>query len=254
MFGSPAFAHPLGSPETTPGRNASITEELNAAAMDGDAQRVKRLLAQLLHGPNRRMDEHIHQQVAAIEELFYAMRTVAITDDLTEVYNRRGFDWAASRLLRHLTRERRGALLLYVDVDNLKIVNDTLGHAAGDHLLKACAWALRSACGDGAVIGRIGGDEFALLTRLNPTESHSLLRKRIHDAIQDCNATGQCPLSMSIGAAEFDALRPASVRALLERADQAMYLEKFRSVAAPAEPPELTDSAAELLVAAGEPA
>src|ERR1700722_18008641 len=139
MFGSPAFAQ----------RNTSITEELNAAAMDGDAQRVKRLLAQLLHGPNRRMDEHIHQQVAAIEELFYAMRTVALTDDLTEVYNRRGFDWAASRLLRHLTRERRGALLLYVDVDNLKMVNDTLGHSAGDQLLKSCAWALRSACGDG---------------------------------------------------------------------------------------------------------
>jgi GGDEF domain-containing protein len=227
MFGSPAFAQ----------RSASITEELNAAAMDGDAQRVKRLLAQLLHGPNRRMDEHIHQQVAAIEELFYAMRTVALTDDLTEVYNRRGFDWAASRLLRHLTRERRGALLLYVDVDNLKIVNDTLGHSAGDQLLKSCAWALRT-----------------VLTRLNLGESHSVLRKRIQDAIQDCNASGQFPLSMSIGAAEFDPLRPAPVRALLERADQAMYLEKFSTVAPPSEPPELTESAAELLVAAGAPA
>jgi diguanylate cyclase (GGDEF)-like protein len=241
MFGSPAFAP----------RNASLTEELNAAAMDGDAQRVKRLLAQLLHGPNRRMDEHIHQQVAAIEELFYALRNVAITDELTEVYNRRGFEWAASRLLRHIARERRGALLLYVDVDNLKIVNDTLGHAAGDQLLKASAWALRSACGDGAIIGRIGGDEFALLTRLNPAESHNLLRKRIQDAIQDCNASGPFPLSMSIGAAEFDPLRPASVRALLERADQAMYLEKFSTAAPASEPPELTQSAAERLVAAG---
>jgi diguanylate cyclase (GGDEF)-like protein len=233
MFGSAAFANTLGSLEPTPGRNASITEELNAAAMDGDAQRVKRLLAQLLHGPNRRMDEHIHQQVAAIEELFYAMRNVAITDELTEVYNRRGFEWAAGRLLRHLARERRGALLLYVDVDNLKIVNDTLGHAEGDELLKSTAWALRSACGDSAIIGRIGGDEFALITRLNLGESHTLLRKRIHEAIQDCNATGRFPLSMSIGAAEFDPLRPASVRALLERADQAMYLEKFSAVPAP---------------------
>jgi diguanylate cyclase (GGDEF)-like protein len=228
MFGSAAFANTLGNPEPAPGRNASITEELNAAAMDGDVQRVKRLLAQLLHCPNRRVEEQIHQQVAAIEELFYAMRTVAITDELTEVYNRRGFEWAASRLLRHLARERRGALLLYVDVDNLKIVNDALGHAAGDQLLVATAQALRSACGDGAIIGRIGGDEFAVLTRLNPAESHNLLRKRIHDAIQDCNATGRFPsLSMSIGAAEFDPLRPAAVRALLAQADQAMYLEKF---------------------------
>ncbi len=130
-----------------------------------------------------------------------------------------------------LGRDRRGAVLLYVDVDNLKWVNDTLGHAAGDRLLTATAEVLRSACGDSAIIGRIGGDEFAVLVRHSNGEDHNLLRKRIKSVIAECNAAGHVPpLSMSIGVAEFDHLRPVSVLALLERADRAMYVEKTRKV------------------------
>jgi diguanylate cyclase (GGDEF)-like protein len=229
MFGSAAFASTQESGELSPARNAAITQELNTAAMDGDDERVKRLLFQLLKTPSRSTEERIWQQVAAIEDLFYAMRNLAVTDDLTGVYNRRGFEWVASRLLRNLSRERRGALLLYVDVDNLKITNDTLGHACGDRLLVAASNALRQACGESAIIGRIGGDEFAIVSRQFGSDTHSLLRHRIDDAIELCNATGQYPpLSLSIGAADYDPLRPVSILALMERADRAMYLEKFR--------------------------
>jgi diguanylate cyclase (GGDEF)-like protein len=207
----------------------AITQELNSAALDGDDERVKRLLAQLLECPNRRTEDRIRVQVAALEDLFYTLRSLAITDDLTGVHNRRGFELMASRLLRHLSRERRGALLLFVDVDNLKITNDSLGHATGDQLLRAASTALRRACGESAIIGRIGGDEFAVLSRQIGADTNRLLRQRINEAIEDCNATGQIPpLSMSIGAADFDPLRPASILALMERADRAMYLEKFR--------------------------
>jgi diguanylate cyclase (GGDEF)-like protein len=117
-----------------------------------------------------------------------------------------------------------------VDVDNLKTTNDTLGHATGDRLLVAASTALRGACGENCVIGRIGGDEFAVLSRQIGADTNSLLRHRISDAIEDCNATGQFPpLSLSIGAADFDPLRPASILALMERADRAMYVEKFRN-------------------------
>jgi diguanylate cyclase (GGDEF)-like protein len=189
------------------------------------------LLTQLLRCSTQGATEPLQAQVAALEHLFYAMRTMATTDELTGVYNRRGFEWVANRLLRHLCRDRRGAVLLYVDVDNLKCVNDTLGHAAGDRLLTATAGVLRSACGDSAIIGRIGGDEFALLVRHSHAEDHSLLRIRIKSAIEECNAAGHIPpLSMSIGVAEFDHLRPVSVLALMERADRAMYAEKARKV------------------------
>jgi diguanylate cyclase (GGDEF)-like protein len=235
MFGSAASSIFDGARSQGADSNAAIARELNSAAMEGDDERVKRLLAQLLQCRGRGTADRMQEQVAALEDLFYAMRTMAVTDELTGVYNRRGFDWVASRLLRHLCRERRGALLMYVDIDNLKMINDGLGHAAGDRLLAAAGKVLRTACGDGAIIGRIGGDEFALLARQSGAETHSMLRNRIQSAIDDCNAIGQDPpLSMSIGVADFDPLRPASVLSLLDQADRAMYAEKFRKVPATA--------------------
>jgi diguanylate cyclase (GGDEF)-like protein len=214
----------------------TLIGELNVAATEGDGQRVKWLLAQLLHCPNQGTDDPIPLQVAALEQLFYALRALALTDELTGVYNRRGFEWAAGQLLRHC---EHGALLLYFDVDDLKVVNDTLGHAAGDLLLTATGAVLRSACGDHAVIGRIGGDEFVAVVRLFDDQSHGVLCRRLCSAVSDCNATGRFPpLSLSIGAVEFDPLRPASVWSLVERADRAMYAEKFSDL-----PPQLAATA-----------
>jgi diguanylate cyclase (GGDEF)-like protein len=183
----------------------------------------------LLQCPSRRTEERLRVQVAALEELFYSMRRLAVTDELTGVNNRRGFESAAGRMIRQLGRERRGGIVLYIDVDNLKVTNDTLGHGAGDRLLMAASEALRRACWESTIVGRIGGDEFAIVARNVGADTQALLRHRIRDAIADCNACGQFPpLSLSIGAAEFDPMRPASILSLLEQADRAMYLEKFR--------------------------
>jgi diguanylate cyclase (GGDEF)-like protein len=212
----------------------SVAQELNSAAMEGDDGRVKQLLGQLLSSRNRRSSDALREQLRAVEELFYAMRTLAVTDELTRVYNRRGFEWMARRQLRNLYRERRGGLLMYIDVDDLKIVNDTLGHGAGDRLLQATARALRCACGDRTLVGRIGGDEFALLARQTSAESYDLLRQRIRSAVATSNATGQTPpLSLSVGVADFDPLRPASIVSLMDRADRAMYQEKIRKAPSP---------------------
>jgi diguanylate cyclase (GGDEF)-like protein len=246
MLGSAAFAGaPGGSYSIEDSDSAALVQHLNSAAVEGDRERVRGLLTQLLHCRSQGAKEPLQAQVAALEQLFYAMRTMATTDELTGVYNRRGFEWVANRLLRHLCRDRRGAMLLYVDVDNLKCVNDTLGHAVGDRLLTATAGVLRSACGESAIIGRIGGDEFALLVRHSDAEDHNLLRKRIRNAIAECNAAGHIPpLSMSIGVADFDHLRPVSVLALMERADRAMYLEKTRKVPVDPARPRLAPAAA----------
>ena len=246
MLGSAACAGALGgSRSIEDSDSADLVQRLNSAAVEGDRERVRGLLTQLLRCRTQGPNEPLQAQVAALEHLFYAMRAMATTDELTGVYNRRGFEWVANRLLRHLCRDRRGAILLYVDVDNLKCVNDTLGHAAGDRLLTATAGVLRSACGDGAIIGRIGGDEFALLVRHSLLEEHDLLRKRIKNAIAQCNDAGHIPpLSMSIGVAEFDHLRPVSVSALMERADRAMYLEKTRKVPVDPGRPRLASAAA----------
>jgi diguanylate cyclase (GGDEF)-like protein len=249
MLGSGAFAGSLGgSRELADGDTAALVQHLNSAAVEGDQERVRELLMQLLHGKRQDTNEPVQAQVAALEHLFYSMRSMAVTDELTGVYNRRGFEWVAERLLRHLCRERRGAVLLYVDVDNLKCVNDTLGHAAGDRLLTATAGVLRMACGESVIIGRMGGDEFALLGRHSDAADHDLLRKRIRHAIAECNGAGHVPpLSMSIGVTDFDPQRPVSVLALMERADRAMYAEKYAAKIrkAPADPvPRLVLAAA----------
>jgi diguanylate cyclase (GGDEF)-like protein len=235
MFGSATLADSAEEGSgPSPGRNAVIARELNSAAMEGDDERVKELLGQLLACRNRRSDDRLREQLSALEDLFYAMRTMAVTDELTGVYNRRGFEWMAGRLLRNLSRERRGALLMYVDVDDLKIVNDAQGHAAGDRLLMAAAQCLRSACGENTVIGRIGGDEFALLARQTSAESFDLLRQRIRASVAVCNGNGLAPpLSLSVGVADFDPLRPVSILSLLDRADRAMYMEKCRKAPRP---------------------
>ncbi len=249
MSGSAAFAGALsGSHEIEASDSSALVQHLNSAVVEGDREGVRGLLLQLLRrrtqGAQEPLQAEVAADVAALEHLFYSMRTMATTDELTGVYNRRGFEWVANRLLHHLCRDQRDAVLLYVDVDDLKCVNDTLGHAAGDRLLMAAAGVLRSACGDGAIIGRIGGDEFAVLVRAGDAEHHTLLRKRIRTAIADCNAAGHIPpLSMSIGVAEFDHLRPVAVLAVMERADRAMYAEKIRKMPDPAPPRPLLAAA-----------
>lgn len=246
MLGSGAFAGALGGTRgIEDGDSEALIQHLNSAAVEGDQERVRGLLTQLLQCRNQGTNEPMQAQVAALEHLFYAMRTMAVTDELTGVYNRRGFEWVANRLLRHLCHDRRGAVLLYADVDDLKRINDTLGHAAGDRLLTAAAAVLRLACEESAIVGRIGGDEFALLWRHSNAEDHNLPRKRIKNAIAECNAAGHVPpLSMSIGVAEFDHLHPMSVAALMERADRAMYAEKIRKPFPDPAPPRLVLAAA----------
>ena len=124
-------------------------------------------------------------------------------------------------------RRLHGALLLYVDVDNLKNVNDSSGHEAGDDLLRRAAQVLHDASGVHAIIGRLGGDEFAVLDEsADGSRSHHMLR-RIQNAVEACNASAAAPLlSLSVGCVEFYPQNPVSIMTLLAQADRAMYREK----------------------------
>ncbi len=94
---------------------------------------------------------------------FAAVSAAAMTDPLTGVLNRRGFTEAAERELARARRYERPFVLAYVDVRGLKAVNDSEGHLAGDELLKEAAYLLRTTARADDVVGRIGGDEMALL-------------------------------------------------------------------------------------------
>ena len=209
--------------------NAEIAVRLSAAAIDGDPPRVKQLLEDLLRCRTRDTDEDLTPLLQPLEDLFLLLHSMALTDELTGLQNRRGFLHRGARLLESAAHQLHGALLIYVDVDNLKLVNDSLGHAAGDDLLKRAAQVLRDASGNQAVIGRLGGDEFAVLDdSANGGRSHHV-RRRIQNAVDACNASGAAPpLSLSIGCVEFYPQKPVSIMTLLAQADRAMYREKAR--------------------------
>jgi diguanylate cyclase (GGDEF)-like protein/PAS domain S-box-containing protein len=158
---------------------------------------------------------------------------LALVDELTGLHNRRSFILLAEQALKEATRAHRPAIALFLDVDHLKVINDTHGHAEGDRALCLVADALRAACRDSDIIGRLSGDEFAILLAeaLELDGLEGRVRRRVAEAAQ---ATPY-PLSVSIGVARCAADVECNLPNLFERADQAMYAEKIAKRQAHAE-------------------
>ncbi len=152
------------------------------------------------------------------------LRHLSIHDSLTGLYNRSYFNEELHRIAH--SRYKSVGLIL-CDVDGLKLVNDTLGHAAGDRLLRAAAEVLRSSFRGNDVLSRIGGDEFAaLLPNVTETIAQKACRK-IASAIDVHNGShSEVPLSLSAGFAVSSA-PPFDMNDLFRRADNDMYREKL---------------------------
>jgi diguanylate cyclase (GGDEF)-like protein len=149
-------------------------------------------------------------------------------DDLTGLCNRRGFFLLADHQLRMARRSKRSLLLLYVDLDGLKQINDTLGHREGDHALKRAAQVLCTTFRASDVIGRLGGDEFGVLTWEDSGQSAEAAVARLLRGVEKSNATSSCqhPLSLSVGVARFDPIRMSSLEELMVKADAVLYGKK----------------------------
>ncbi|MGA9884488.1 MAG: GGDEF domain-containing protein [Candidatus Acidiferrales bacterium] len=152
------------------------------------------------------------------------LRHLALSDDLTCLYNRRGFYAAAAHQLKVARRNQKAAVLLFCDVDGLKAINDTFGHREGDHALVRTADALEEVFRDSDVLARLGGDEFAVLaTELSPEHHHTILSRLYRSVKKASKDEVRYELSLSVGAAWFDPQDPAALGELMERADCAMY-------------------------------
>ena len=157
------------------------------------------------------------------------LKHLADHDPLTGLQNRRALE---SSLEDHLARCRRygaaGGLLL-LDLDGFKMVNDTLGHAAGDELLVGCAEALRQRLRQTDVIARLGGDEFAVLIPLEDRDEAERVAQALIDTVRECaagtTASERERVTASIGVALFEDA-PLTAREMLIRADFAMYAAK----------------------------
>jgi diguanylate cyclase (GGDEF)-like protein/PAS domain S-box-containing protein len=156
------------------------------------------------------------------------LRALAILDDLTGLYNRRGFLTIAAQQLKAARRAQRNALVLFADLNNLKEINDTLGHKDGDQALIDAAHIFNRTFRESDVIARVGGDEFAILAVESEPAHLETIRARIDSALQLANSdrARAFELSISIGAAAYDPSRNDTVEELLAWADRAMYQQK----------------------------
>jgi diguanylate cyclase (GGDEF)-like protein/PAS domain S-box-containing protein len=159
------------------------------------------------------------------------IKRLSITDPLTGLYNRRGFLTLAEQHLKVSERIERGSILLFADLDDLKIINDTWGHRKGDEALVEAAAIFKEVFRESDVIARMGGDEFAILaldTSLVPREAPRILKDRLHRCISLHNARQDrdYTISMSIGIAFHDLNTPCFIDDLMSRADALMYEQK----------------------------
>jgi two-component system, cell cycle response regulator len=161
------------------------------------------------------------------QQLQVALRAMSLLDDLTGLYNRRGLLALAQQQLRMADRMARRVSLVFVDVDGLKLVNDSFGHREGDALLLETSHLLKETFRDSDIIARIGGDEFVVLAIESSNMSPAAWTTRLHEKLEERNAVERrFPLQLSMGIAFYDPDFPTTIETLLARADQLMYQEK----------------------------
>nr|WP_246152330.1 sensor domain-containing diguanylate cyclase [Roseospira navarrensis] len=166
-----------------------------------------------------------NEQIARYETVIDMSRT----DSLTGLMNRRAFMQDAERRMRRLERSQRPAALMYVDLDNFKLVNDLHGHARGDQVLVMLADILRTHIRPTDLVGRLGGDEFAVwLEDADDTVACQKANDFLNGSVMlgALSASTEAPLAMSIGIAVTGPGLTESLEAFCARADSAMYTAK----------------------------
>ncbi len=158
------------------------------------------------------------------------LRRASLTDHLTQLYNRRGFMTLAEQQLRIARRQDKHVVLLYVDMDDFKQLNDRFGHAEGDRALTAVGRLLRRAVRDCDVVARMGGDEFTIMALDADGAAARLIQRRIEERVALLNASSElsAPLSLTIGYTRVRPTDDATLAELLGRADQLLYARKRR--------------------------
>lgn len=156
------------------------------------------------------------------------LRAISINDELTGLYNRRGFLDIAERELKIAKRKKRMLVLFFVDLDGLKWVNDTMGHNEGDQALIETGNILKKTFREVDILARFGGDEFVILATDASKSSAEILTTRLYENLTAHNSKETCRynLSLSIGISYYNPESPTSIDELISQADSAMYEQK----------------------------
>jgi diguanylate cyclase (GGDEF)-like protein len=156
------------------------------------------------------------------------LRALSLVDELTGLYNRRGFLTLATQQLKLCDRTMRPALVVFVDLDGMKRINDELGHDFGDQALIETASTLRHCFRYSDVVARLGGDEFVALAIDAAQEMIGTIQQRLYERLAELNAKPgrRFELQFSVGTAAYDPSRAEMIEEVLARADGLMYEQK----------------------------
>src|SRR5215510_485391 len=169
---------------------------------------------------------HVVRDITERKKLEETLRNSSLKDDLTGLFNRRGLLKQAAPYFDFARRQRETLLLLFIDLDGMKRINDEFGHNEGDNALINTAAILNRSFRSSDIIARLGGDEFTVVvTDRNASKEDAIARVNENLKAYNKSATGH-QLAFSIGVATLEPERMTCFEELLEQADQAMYQQK----------------------------
>jgi len=197
-----------------------------AEALQGGAQECL-LLSDLTA---ERLVRSIRQGIER-QRLQKRLADMALRDDLTGLYNRRGLLAIGEHARRQCLRSGRSIAIVQIDVDGLKMINDSFGHAAGDQAIAATAEILRCTFRESDVLARIGGDEFVAIALDADHDAAAAVLLRLQDALAEHNVRTAAPFTLSFSAGTAVLMPPErpTLADLLAAADRALYASKRRS-------------------------
>ena len=168
------------------------------------------------------------RDITELAQLRQELEALSLVDELTGLYNRRGFLTLARQQVKTAQRMARRLHLFFIDVDDLKQINDRLGHAEGDKALVAASQVLKSTFRGSDIVARMGGDEFAALALEGEDRVDEPVLARLEQNLRACRRQGLHPfrLSLSVGSTAFNPGDPRALEDLIREADQRMYLNK----------------------------
>lgn len=206
---------------------------------DGSAFHASILGSPVIVGSNQIAVYAIYRDITAQKEAEDGLRRQSTTDDLTGLFNRRGFFLLAEQMRRLAIREKAELLLLYIDVDDFKAVNDTYGHLEGDRVLADVGNLLQRSFRDsdilarmveGGLLARMGGDEFVILAVDSGEKGEEILTNRLRERVEQYNNESNRPyrISLSVGAVRVPPDRALTIDDVIASADKLMYRNKRR--------------------------
>jgi diguanylate cyclase (GGDEF)-like protein len=168
------------------------------------------------------------QTFSRLGEANQELKNLSLTDGLTGLRNRRGFDILAEQQFKIAKRQQDPLALLFIDLDNMKPINDKLGHNFGDRALIETATLLREVMRESDLASRLGGDEFCALI-CGGLDDATSIKNRIQSALSSRNQEDkhEFKLEMSIGIVIYDPQEHTCLAELLKAADQSMYEQKM---------------------------